>query len=244
MLKTRHIITLTAVTLLSGAAFGGTPRLELAERDFDFGFVPQNAKISHVFTLKSSGDDTLKIEKVTPGCGCTQMPLEKSAIAPGDEASLEIVFSTGAYSGKVVKNPSIQTNEGPDKQTLKFSAIVVTKPDSTYPVVISPYKLDISQYGEQKREEMTFSITNLSDMTLHPTMISCSAGLCDITLPKKIEAGKTAEGVLKLKQEALDTEFEKSVTIQLDDQAQTRFTIPIKRQVRTAQVTPAKQVTN
>lgn len=42
-------------------------RLEIPEPEFDFGFVPQNSKVSHVFWLHSAGTDTLKIVKVNPG---------------------------------------------------------------------------------------------------------------------------------------------------------------------------------
>jgi hypothetical protein len=44
-----------------------TPQLGIPEPEFDFGFVPQNAKISHVFWLYSTGTDTLKILQVSPG---------------------------------------------------------------------------------------------------------------------------------------------------------------------------------
>lgn len=43
------------------------PRLDIPQPEFDFGYVPQNAKISHVFWLHSAGTDTLKIVKVNPG---------------------------------------------------------------------------------------------------------------------------------------------------------------------------------
>lgn len=42
-------------------------RLEIPEPEFDFGFVPQNAKVSHEFWLHSAGTDTLKIVKINPG---------------------------------------------------------------------------------------------------------------------------------------------------------------------------------
>jgi hypothetical protein len=44
-----------------------TPQLGIPEPEFDFGFVPQNSKISHVFWLYSTGTDTLKILQVSPG---------------------------------------------------------------------------------------------------------------------------------------------------------------------------------
>ena len=43
------------------------PRMEMSEAEFDFGYVPQNSEISHVFWLYNRGDDSLKIEKVVPG---------------------------------------------------------------------------------------------------------------------------------------------------------------------------------
>ena len=49
------------------AAVVSAPRLTIPETEFDFGYVPQNAKISHDFWLYSEGTDTLKILQVNPG---------------------------------------------------------------------------------------------------------------------------------------------------------------------------------
>ena len=43
------------------------PALTIPESLFDFGYVPQHSKISHVFWLHSTGTDTLKILNVKPG---------------------------------------------------------------------------------------------------------------------------------------------------------------------------------
>lgn len=43
------------------------PKMSLPESVFEFGYVPQNCKISHVFWIHSTGTDTLKILKVSPG---------------------------------------------------------------------------------------------------------------------------------------------------------------------------------
>lgn len=63
--------TLAAAGLIGALLVAGqtaaAPRLTMPETSFDFGFVPQNAKISHVFWLHSTGDDTLKIVQVVPG---------------------------------------------------------------------------------------------------------------------------------------------------------------------------------
>jgi SNF family Na+-dependent transporter len=43
------------------------PKMFLPEESFNFGFAPQNSKISHTFWIKSVGDDSLKILNVKPG---------------------------------------------------------------------------------------------------------------------------------------------------------------------------------
>ena len=65
-MKLTAIVLATVFPLgVTGAA--GAPRLEIPESIFDFGYVPQNAVISHVFWLKSTGDDTLRILNIKPG---------------------------------------------------------------------------------------------------------------------------------------------------------------------------------
>ncbi|MEZ5359188.1 MAG: hypothetical protein R3F48_10205 [Candidatus Zixiibacteriota bacterium] len=51
---------------LASLALAG-PKMEIPQDSFDFGYIPQDAKVSHVFWIRSVGDDSLKIVKVTPG---------------------------------------------------------------------------------------------------------------------------------------------------------------------------------
>jgi hypothetical protein len=126
----------------------------------------------------------------------------------------------------------IQTNEGPPDKSVQIECEVMRRPDSTYPVIIKPYKLDISQFGEKVRDQMKFTISNVSDKPLDLTAAAVPDDLLTLTLPKSVPAGKSAEGFIKLKPDALKKEFEKSLTIQLSDEKLTRFTIPVKRALR------------
>jgi hypothetical protein len=229
--------TLRAIVVLVAAAFLGAmaqaaPRLTISDGEFDFGFAPQNSQVTHVFWLHSTGDDSLKIIKVTPGCGCTQTPLQKENLAAGDSTQLEVVFSTGMYSNRVTKTPRIATNEGPPDKLVRITTDVVTNPDSTYPVVVHPYKLDLSQFGEKVRDEIKFTIHNVSTQPLTPTLIYSPSDFIEVTLPKQIGAGKTAEGTVKIRKEHLDKPFIKSFTLQMDDEKKSRFTVPVTRSQR------------
>lgn len=208
-----------------------SPKLELSENIFEFGFVPQNSKISHVFWLYNDGDETLKITKVVPGCGCTKAPLQKSEIAPGDSSALEIIFSTRRYKNRVTKQPRIETNEGTPFRSVKIVTNVLSHPDSAFPIVIEPSRLDLSQLGKMGKEEIEFLITNVSEHEIKFDLIVEPTDLVSLQLPNKVAAGKVATAVLKLKPDAFDISFEKSITIELNDKLKSRFTIPIFRTI-------------
>jgi hypothetical protein len=67
MKRMKFVLCAVALTLLWAAFALSAPKLTIPETIFDFGYVPQNATVSHVFWLHSTGDDTLKILNVKPG---------------------------------------------------------------------------------------------------------------------------------------------------------------------------------
>lgn len=231
----KTLLPILAVVVLTVTSALAAPKLAIPVSDFDFGYAPQNSSISRVFWLKSQGDDTLKILKVIPGCGCTQAPLQKEVVPPGDSTQLEIIFHTRTYSGISKKSPTIQTNEGPPDSHVSFTANVMPRPDSTYPVIIAPYKLDLSQFTEKAREKMTFTINNVSDKKLTPSMVYCPNEFFTIKLPGAINAGGKAEGTLILTSKGIAESFEKSFTIALDDEKSSRFTVPVKRTIQSSE---------
>lgn len=150
-------------------------------------------------------------------------------LAVGDSTRLDIIFDTKTYTDRVTKQPRIETNEGKPDKFVRISAQVVRRPDSTYPLVIKPYKLDISQFGEKRRDEMKFTVSNMSDKPLNLTRIAVPNDLLELSLPASVEAGKSVEGSIKLKPEAAEKSFEASMTLEVNDEAKSRFTVPIKR---------------
>lgn len=233
-MKTCKLVSnaLYSLALLGMAcAASAAPRLVIPETNFNFGYVPQNAKVTHVFWLLSKGEDTLQILKVIPGCGCTQAPLERTTLSPNDSTRLEVIFDTKHYTGNVTKRPRIESSEGPPEKYVEFNCNVMARPDSTYPVIIKPNKLDISQFGEKIRDRMKFTIVNVSDKPLTATLVS-QPDIFKVDLPGTIAPGASGEGTVTLAGTALRTEFEKSVTIELNDEAKSRFTLPVKRALR------------
>jgi len=225
------IFVLLALFFTFGNAVWAVPRLTLPETVFNFGFCPQNSDVSHKFWLISTGDQPLIITNVIPGCSCTKAPLEKDQLGVGDSTQLDIIFSTKTSLNRVSKTPTIQTNEGPPDKRLQIIATIVAQPDSTFPLVIQPYKLDVSQKTENTIDRIEFGIRNVSDEELTVELISGADDYFKVELPKLIKPGEMAKGRLILLKSALGKPFQKSFTIQAGDEVGSRFTVPVKRTI-------------
>lgn len=205
------------------------PKSAFSEMSYDFGFVPQHAKISHNFVISSVGSDSLKIVKVIPGCGCTKAPLDKSDLAVGESTNLEIIFDTRSYTNIVKKAPRVLTNEVPQQKQITFTANVVKDPSTTSPVVIKPYKLDLSMMASGKNNTFDFKIENVSDSPVSLKLISYPEKTFAVELPKSIEAGKTGKGTITLVNADDIGKLEKSFTFETNDGSTNRFTVPVYR---------------
>lgn len=212
--------------MLLAASAMAAPRMVIPENSFDFGFVPQQAKVSHTFWLKSEGTDMLKITKIVPGCGCTKAPLEKSEVAVGDSTALEIIFSTKSYKNQVSKRPKIESNEGDLPKYVNIKTNVVADQTSTFPIVLKPFIINMTQMTGSTNQ-FAFQIQNVSDSDLDLTLIDFPVGYVMIDLPKTVAKNSTVRGTVILDPSYADKALEKSFTIQLNDKNKSRFTLPL-----------------
>lgn len=229
--KSTLLLCVGLLCLLTGGAFAG-PQLTIPEDSFDFGSVAQHNLITCSFWLKSTGDDTLRILNVIPGCACTEAPLLDSVIAPGDSTRLEIRFNTRQFLGKTLKKPYVMVNADDKQHHVYLQSIVHTDPESLEPLKFEPYRVDVSQFTEKPRRRSRFIIRNVSDQDLHLSLIKSGPLNFDVQLPDKIKAGDEALATVIVKEELIKEPFEQSITIELDDESGTRFTVPIRRDVK------------
>lgn len=224
------IVSLIALSVCSAISAG--PVLTMSEERFDFGFVPQHSFVSHKFLLKSTGDTTVQITRIVPGCACTKAPLEKDILTPGDSGYMEIVFNSFRYTGLTERTPRFYTGDTgmtEKEHIITYRANVTLRPDSTYPLIIYPYKLDMTPVGDMTRDKIKFTITNASDQDLTLTLVAEPTEVGTVTLPETIKAKSDATGFLTLSKDGVQMEFEKSFTFSVNDETQSRFTVPVKR---------------
>jgi hypothetical protein len=86
-------------------------RIQFSEKFWDFGYVPKDMKVSHIFQIKNSGTDTLVITRVRSDCGCIHNPLSDSRIAPSQASELEVIFNPQRFQGLITKAISVACND-------------------------------------------------------------------------------------------------------------------------------------
>lgn len=235
----KKIIFAVGLIGLMVASVSAAPQLTLKETEFNFGIAPQNAKVSHTFWIHSTGDEDLNITKVIPGCGCTKAPLEKDVLAPGDSTRLEIIFSTKRYSRHMVKQPRIECNDTKGGYSVTITTDVTTNPRTTGPIQADPYKLSMSQYNNTEREKLSFRLTNVSDKDVKIKVIDTPEDVFKAKIPDEIAAGSSKTAEVVLTDEGKANEWDKSITLECDDEFSTRISIPISRTMKSAEITPA-----
>ena len=229
MNKRALILSIALLITMAAASLMAAPRAEIPNSTFNFGKVSQQVTIYHTFWVKSTGDDTLVIKKVEPGCGCTKAPIQDTVLAPGDSTRLQIFFSTWNYRGFVIKKPHIITN-APDSITYaQIIAEPITDPASIRPVIPESFKVDVSQFSATPRRKANFRIINKGSVDYPLELVESSGGVFDVELPPMIKAGDTAVGTITVHEPAVKTEFQTSFTFEVGDEGRTRFTLPVRR---------------
>lgn len=176
----------------------------------DFGKIKEDGGfVNCTFHFTNTGDDSLKITKVTPGCGCTTAEWTQTAVPPGGRGYLKTTFDPKNRPGPFQKAITINTND-PANPSLAVSVKGEVLPRQKtyldfYPNKIGNLRFASTQYnlGNVKntvvktdtmkvyndwKNEITFSFNNL------PPYLSCYAK------PEKLKPQK--EGMIILSYDA------------------------------------------
>jgi len=240
MKRTLILLTVAAVTLTAMILAQQPPadnpippsraKVYVDEMEFDFGYLPNDAFVGHIYKLHSRGQDSLKILRVKPACGCTKAPLQKEVIAPGDSAEVELIFHAAKNQrGRADKTAAITCNDN-EKQTfnLRFRGIMypTDRPDSLRPVTLSQSQVKW-MYGTPAQEAV-IAVANVSGTPVRLQMIAAPAGFAVVDLPKdEIKPGKKRDIRVRLDKAFAGKDFQKSFTFECNDAARTRITVPV-----------------
>jgi hypothetical protein len=127
----------------------------------DWGIVkPKDHPLNAEIELKNTGSDTLVITHVQPTCGCTNAPLTKNILAPGESTSMIITLSISSYQGEIQKSIRIFSND-PKNSVLELTLKANIKRD----IFVTPSSfVSFTDIRVGETSNQTLTLNNNSDM--------------------------------------------------------------------------------
>ena len=228
--RLRNLAFAVMLGLLSFATASAKEDVELIGGRFDFGYVPFGSTVKHRATLVNQCDTIVTITRVVPGCGCTQIPLKKKQLAPGESLEVEILLETAKIrQGTFQKAPVFYTDsrETP-RLTVTLSGFNLKSDDPQPPIKVTPelvyLKKDPSSVPGQ------IEILNNTGKNIMPRVAEGGKpSFLQIEMPyRQITPGKRETMRVKLIAGLVSEDrLDESITVIFNDQKQSRFTIPI-----------------
>lgn len=83
--------------------------LNIPQKSFNFGVVPEGQSVEHVFVLENAGTKKLKITSVRPDC-CSSVTLSKSSLAPCEKSHLTVTLETHDKQGLFIQTVRLNTD--------------------------------------------------------------------------------------------------------------------------------------
>lgn len=130
--------TQAAGTIVTPAG-GVSKALSFKEENHDFGKIPYGKPVQFDVEIKNISNDSVKIENVKVGCGCTTPKYQPGPYAPGETFKVTLGFS-GYADGPFDKYVDITFNNGMTKQ-IRFHGVGYKAPEATPPANTGVQKL-------------------------------------------------------------------------------------------------------
>ncbi len=93
------------------AAAGTGPAIACAEPTWEFGTIAEGEVVRHVFAIRNTGGEVLKIESARGSCGCTATVVSATEIPPGGEGRIEVAVNTQGRRGALEKSVVVVSND-------------------------------------------------------------------------------------------------------------------------------------
>lgn len=192
---------------------------------FDFGTVKRGQKLTATFVFKNNGKGSLTIQGVQSACDCTTSDAVKGKVfAPGESGSLDVVFDTKDYSGKITKALTVITNERPmPDRTLTITAIVNSDVDAYPPLA------DFGDVVLNQTPQQTIHLKNNMKTELKIEKIRYNEEYLDVGYTKD---GREFAIYVKLKPTAPIGFLKDTIWIRNNSNALPEMPIPVRASIR------------
>ncbi len=119
------VINVPATASDKPATVGSAPIITFTEEEHDFGKIMQGEKVSYSFVFKNTGGSDLVISSAQASCGCTIPSYPKTAVKPGEQSKIDVVFDSEGKSGLVKKTITLVTNCNPSTKVITIASTII-----------------------------------------------------------------------------------------------------------------------
>ena len=202
-------------------------RINFDETTYDFGSIAKGSMVTHNYWFTNAGSDTLVVTKITPTCGCTTTRQAGFTVPPSEGASIDIVFDSGKFNGRVTKSIKVETNDSLNPYLeLRFKAVI------NNPLQIleySPLKVDFENTPPGTQRQFSIMLTNVDTTESEVVIVEKPDDQFIQTQVMKSKLGPddSTELVFTLSKGLEPGPFITSVSIETKDKPNSRITIPI-----------------
>lgn len=227
MFNRRFVLTaLLAVSIAKFSFAAGSQAIIITPTDFDFGWAPDNAKISADFIVRNTGQELIPITSVQPTCGCTASNFSPSSLAANQEATVGLTFNTRGYAGTPFhKSAKVKADIAEGEYQVMLTGFV-TNPNAKF----LPAGDGIVAFDASTGKKKSVQLQNKTDKNLNVKIVQKPAAWAKASLEaEQIKAGQSILIEIAIDGSPADNR-ETSVTIEGDDGAgaKERATIAIR----------------
>lgn len=209
-------------------AFAEGGGLFLSEKTYEFGSVPQGARVVHEFVLQNKGSVDIQLQKFTPSCGCTAASVDTSLIKPGESGKVRVEFDTAGFSGSKVKTVEVLTSD-PDAPE-----VVLTLRGTVVPGVnAEPRRIEfgeLSPGNDSSGWSKEFTVTLTKGTELKVEKVASYSKFLTVTQVGGSEAAQTYK--VEISKDAPKGEFRDRIVVQFQGDKQSSFNIPVTASLR------------
>lgn len=173
------------------------PVLTLNNNAYDFGRIYEDqGKVTHSFTVRNSGSDSLLISNVRSNCGCTSPAWTKEPIAPGKEGFITVEYDPKNIRGSFHKTVQVQSNASNASMFLTISGTVVPplKKEKLYYKVgdlsVKSRHINLGYLYKGTIGHAAMTIANLTEKPLELALTDIPDQIEDCHFPKVLQPGE------------------------------------------------------
>ena len=224
--KFPSILAIGGLLAVAAVVSSAAPSVQISPPGFDFGWSPDNAKITAQFEVANTTDKLVPLIAVMPSCGCTAADFTPADIPSAKETKIGLTFNTRGYTGiQFHKSSQVKAGQPEEEYTVILTG-TVADPNA----LVMPEGSGVVEFSSSTRaKELTVPILNKTGRDITLKQVQAPADWVALKIESdKIEIGKKGAITVQLTGDA-GGDRNTSTTYEANDSSGTyRFTVAFR----------------